>query len=79
MRVVVDFDAARRFLEAEEIGDAFEQRLLRRPLRELTAKRLAGIVERVIDEVALFAALRDFDVDTRAQSRRQSFFDHRKV
>ena len=45
VRVVVDLDAARRLVEAEEVGDAFEQGLLRRAFGELAAERLAGVVD----------------------------------
>ena len=41
----------------KQFGDALEQGALRGAFGELAAERLAGIVEGVIDEVALFAAL----------------------
>ena len=79
VRVVVDLDAAWRLVETEEFGDALEQRLLRRAFGELAAERLAGIVEGVVDEVALFAALRDLDIDAAAEPRGQRFLEHGAV
>ncbi len=58
------------FVEAEEFGDAFEQGLLRGAFGELAAERFAGIVEGVLDEVALLAALRHLDIDAASRGAR---------
>ena len=63
MRIVVDLDAARGLVEAEEIGDAFEQSLLGGAFGELATEGLAGVIDRMLHQFTLFAALRDQDVD----------------
>ena len=44
--------------QAEGLGDAREQPRLRRGFGQLAAERLARIVQRMVDQVLLLAALR---------------------
>jgi hypothetical protein len=71
MRIVVDLDAPGRCIEREAVGDALEQRLLACAFRQLPAQRLPGVVERMLHEVALLAALRHKDADPPAGAARQ--------
>jgi hypothetical protein len=69
--VVVDLDAARRAGEPEGAGEAFEKRRLAGRLGEAAAERLAGVGQRVVDEVAFLGPLRHGDLDPAAGPLRQ--------
>ena len=58
MAVVIDLDALRRRVEAEPVGDALQQLLLRRALGQPSRQRLARVDERMLDQLPLGAALR---------------------
>src|SRR5882672_5204420 len=58
MTVVVDLDAARRPCQPEGPGERGKEPLLGRRLGKLAAERLAGVGERVLDDVALAAPAR---------------------
>src|SRR5258708_11353148 len=75
--VVVDLDALRRRLEAERLRQPLEQLLLRRALGEAAAERLAGVHQRVLDELGLVAALRHGELDLAAGMGRERRFQER--
>jgi hypothetical protein len=75
MRVVVDLDAARGFIETEAVGHALEQGALRGAFGELAAEGFARVCEGVADEIALGAALRDLDVDAIVGAGGKGFLD----
>ena len=56
--VVVDLDAAWRFRQAEPVGELAEEPGLGAALGELARQRVAGVLFRLLDQLALFAALR---------------------
>ena len=63
MAVVVNLDPLRRAFQVEQFGHTLEQVALRRILGGPARQRIAGIGERVIDELALGAAHRPAQVD----------------
>ncbi len=62
MTVVVDLDAARRPCQPEGPGERRKEPLLGGRLGKLAAERLAGVGERVLDDVALCAPARHEDL-----------------
>ena len=58
--------------EAEGVGERLEQLLLRGGLGQLAAQRLARVLRRVLDELALFAALRASAISMRWPAFMQS-------
>ncbi len=64
--VVVNLDAARGRGEAEHLGDAFQKLGLGGAFSLTTAQRLAGVEPRLIDDLALLAALGDGHLDAAA-------------
>src|SRR6202030_2665958 len=73
--VVVNLDAPGRMRQPEGVGKRREQPLLRRRLGELAAERLAGIGERMLDQILLLAALRHHDLDPPAALDAERFAD----
>ncbi len=56
--VVVDLDPTRLLVEAEQLGDTLEQAALGGVLRHPPVERRAGVLGRVVDQLALGAAHR---------------------
>src|SRR5690606_8087255 len=73
--VVVDLDATRRGGQAETLGKTREQLALGGRFGEFAAERLARIGQRMLDKVALLAALRAGDRDPVAAPLRQSLLE----
>ncbi len=77
--VVVDLDALGRRLEAKRVGHALQHLALRRAFGEPARERGPGIFERVLDELALVAALRRGQLHLAAGAHRQRFLHQRGV
>ena len=58
VRVVIDFNAAGRFIETKAIGNTFQQGAVGGAFGKLATQSLSGIVEGVIDQISLFAPAR---------------------
>src|SRR3546814_1311197 len=58
MAVVVDLDALGRAVQAEDLGDLFEEFPLAAALGEAPGQGLARVVQGVVDQLALGAPLR---------------------
>src|SRR3954447_10071649 len=71
--VVVNFDAAYRSRAADRLTQKSEKLRLACGVREFAAERLAPIVERGLDQLALFAALRHRDFDAMAGALTECF------
>ncbi len=64
--VVVDLDPTRLLVEAEQLGDTLEQAALGGVLRHPPVERRAGVLGRVVDQLALGAAHRPLQLDPAA-------------
>ena len=59
MRVIVHLDPRRHLGQIKRVGDAFQQATLRCGFRHLTSQAFAGIAHGRLDQLCLFAALRN--------------------
>src|SRR3546814_1634084 len=75
VRVVVDLDPFRRRLQTEHLRHSLQQPALRGALGHPPAERLAGVQGRVLDQLALRAALRYQQLDLALRTGRKRLGD----
>ena len=77
MAVVVDLDPPGRFFQTKYLGESFQMPRLRGGFRHPPRKRLARVVDRVLHQIALVAALRENDLDLALRLDPQGFGQQR--
>ena len=75
--VVEHLDTAWHAWKPETLGDTFQQTALRRAFGEPASQRLAGVVECMLDEIRLGAALGQADFDVALCLQRQRLLEQR--